>query len=235
MTSNVDTNKKNPRRVLARVARGGQSARDLVYNRGVTVEIFEPTVLVELPSVVTPISHIRGAALIASLQVLAEMGHRERILSPLTPKNRVIIEEATASSWISIEPALAYYGAVDQIGLTAEQSVRIGEQVAERTQSAFRATLLRGLRGLVTPARVLSRMDRFWTRSSRGGAPRVVQTGRAELRIEVHGAQFLDFSYNRSALMGYYKQAVAPSARQIAIREVTRPGVQAAAWVLNWT
>jgi hypothetical protein len=198
---------------------------------------FEPVVLVELPAVVMPISHIRGAALIASLHVLAEMGHRDRILSPLAAPDRAVIEEATASSWIGIASALAYYQAIDALGLTAEQSVRIGEQVAERTQSAFSATLLRGLRGVgvVTPATVLSRMDRFWSRSSRGGAPRVVQTGRAELRIEVHGAPFLEYGYNRAALMGYYKQAVAATARQLAIRETARPGPQAAAWVLNWT
>jgi hypothetical protein len=208
---------------------------DLVYNRGVVTVDFAPVVLVELPAVVIPISHIRGAALIASLQVLAEMGHRERILSPLGAEDRGIIEELTASSWIPIAPALAYYESVDQLGLTSEQSERIGEQVADRTQSAFRATLLRGLRGLVTPATVLSRMDRFWSRSSRGGAPRVLQTGRAEVRIEVHGAQFLEFAYNRAALMGYYKQAVAPTARQVSIRETTRPGPQAAAWILSWT
>jgi hypothetical protein len=201
----------------------------------VTAADFEPVVLVELPTIVTPITHIRGAALIASLQVLAEMGHRDRVMSPLRADDRAVIEELTALSWIPIAPALAYYKAVDDLGLTADQSLHVGVQVAERTQSAFLSTLLRGLRGVVTPATVLSRMDRFWSRSSRGGAPRVVQTGRAELRIEVHGAQFLEFSYNRAALMGYYKQAVAPSARQVTIREAARPGPNAAAWVLNWT
>lgn len=208
---------------------------ETVYDCGVTAVDFEPVVLVELPTVVTPITHIRGAALIASLHVLAEMGYRERVLSPLRPEDRAVIEELTASTWTEIAPALAYYKSVDDIGLTAEQSFGVGVQVAERTQSAFLSTLMRGLRGVVSPATILSRMDRFWSRSSRGGAPRVVQTGRAELRIEVHGAQFLELSYNRSALMGYYKQAVAPAARQVTIREVGRPGRDAAAWVMNWT
>jgi len=101
--------------------------------------------------------------------------------------------------------------------------------------AAVVTTIMRGLRGLVTPATILARMDRLWSRNTMGGAVKVVHTARREIRIEAHGTPYLDFRYNRIALMGYYQQALAPSASTLTMRELPKPGPAAAAWSVGWS
>lgn len=54
------------------------------------------------------------------------------------------------------------------------------------------------------------------------------------VRIEVHGADFLELRCNRIALMGYYQHALSPATKKLSIRELARPGPKAAAWIVNW-
>ena len=90
------------------------------------------------------------------------------------------------------------------------------------------------MQGAVTPATVLTRMDKLWARSFRGGAVRVVQLAPKDLQLEVHGAAFLDLRYTRIALMGYFEQTLVATARRVFVRELKQPTRGAAAWRLSW-
>lgn len=195
---------------------------------------FVPSVLVALPDVIAPVTHLRGTALVSSLHVLREMGLQDGVFAALRPELHEPVENVLAASWVEVALATEYYRAVDSLGLTEDQIVSIGKLAAERVQSAVVGTIMRGLRGIVTPATILARMDLLWSRNTKGGAVKVEHTARREIRVEAHGTPYLDFRYCRTALMGYYHQALAPSAKTLTIREMTQPGSAAAAWLVAW-
>jgi hypothetical protein len=139
-----------------------------------------------------------------------------------------------AATWIDLELALAYYGALESMNLGELRAVSIGRSAAQRMQSSFVKTLVRGMPGAVTPATVLTRVDKLWSRSFRGGAVRVVQKGPKDLDVEMHGAKFLDLRYSRHAMMGYLEQTLNMTTRKLVIRERERPGAGTAAWSISW-
>jgi hypothetical protein len=192
------------------------------------------TVLLELPQVVQPVSYLRGTTMAASLQVLEEQGLSASFWRVLPAAHRDALRELVAASWVEVAVGNAYYTALDSLALSTDQMILIGRQAAERVQSAFIATLIRGMRGAVTPATVMSRMDTLWARSFRGGAVRVVEEGPKDMRVEVHGAEFLGLRYTRVALTGYYEQTLASTAKRIYVRELAAPAQRAAAWLVSW-
>jgi hypothetical protein len=191
-------------------------------------------VLVELPHVIEPVTHLRGTTMAASLTTLEEQGILPAFWQKLAPRYHAAVRGVVAPSWIDLELALAYYGALDALSLPEHQAVNIGRSAAQRLQSTFLKTLVRGMPGTVTPATVLTRVDKLWTRNFRGGAVRVVQKGPKDLELEMHRAQFLDYRYSRLAMMGYLEQTLNATARKLVIRERDRPGAGTAAWSISW-
>ena len=191
-------------------------------------------VLIELPAVIPELTHLRGTTMAASLQVLEELGLSVSLWRVLPQAYHEPIRTLVASSWVEAELGLAYYGALDSLALSDEHILSIGRGAAIRLQSSFVHTLVRGMQGAVTPATVLTRMDKLWARSFRGGAVRVVQLAPKDLQLEVHGAAFLDLRYTRIALMGYFEQTLVATARRVFVRELKQPTRGAAAWRLSW-
>jgi hypothetical protein len=189
--------------------------------------------LVKLPQPVPPVTHLRGTTMAASLQVLRERGHFDAFWARLPATHQAPIRDLLAASWVEVELGLAYYRALDGLGLPHDEIVTIGKAAAKRVQSAFVSTLIRGM-GVVTPATVLSRMDKLWERSFRGGGVQVARVGPKDLRLEVHGAAFLDLRYTRTALMGYYEETLSPTARRVIVRELGLPTPAASAWLVSW-
>jgi hypothetical protein len=191
-------------------------------------------VLIELPTVVPELTHLRGTTMVASLQVLDELGLSVSLWRALPQEHHAALREVVASSWVDVQLGLAYYKALDTLGLSAEHILSIGRGAALRLQSNFVHTLVRGMQGAVTPCTVLGRMDKLWARSFRGGAVRVLQVAPKDLRLEVHGAAFLDVPYTRIALMGYFEQTLVATARRVFVKELNQPAPAAAAWRLSW-
>jgi hypothetical protein len=192
------------------------------------------SVLVELPAVVPPLTHLRGTTMAASLTVLEEQGIAPSFWHALAPEHHAAVRGLVAASWVELSLGLAYYHALDSLELSEDQIRAIGRAAALRLQSTFVNTLIRGMPGTVTPALVLSRMDKLWMRSFRGGAVRVVQTSPKDLELQIHGAEFLELRYTRIALMGYYEQTLVATTRRLFVTELPRPGTNAAAWQLSW-
>jgi hypothetical protein len=212
----------------------GAGPRDTIEAVGTQAEVVEArSVLVELPAVVPPLTHLRGTTMAASLTVLEEQGIAPSLWQVLAPEHHAALRGMLAASWVELELGLAYYGALDALGLAEAQIRAIGRAAALRMQSTFVNTLIRGM-GTVTPATVLSRMDKLWARSFRGGAVRVVQTSPKDIELEIHGAAFLELRYTRIALMGYYEQTLVATTRRLFMTELPRPAPGAGAWQLSW-
>jgi hypothetical protein len=189
---------------------------------------------VELPAVVPALTHLRGTTMAASLTVLEEQGLAPSFWQVLAPEHHAAVRSLVAASWVELELGLAYYRALEALELSEAQIRAVGRAAALRVQSTFVNTLIRGMQGTVTPATVLSRMDKLWARNFRGGAVRVVQTSPKDVQLEIHNAAFLELRYTRIALMGYYEQTLVATTRRVFMTELPRPAANAGAWQVSW-
>jgi hypothetical protein len=148
-------------------------------------------------------SAVRSTLLQSSLATLKTLGHFERYLKLVSPVHRETIVGTIAASWLPIEVGVAHYEACQNLQLSDEQLLVIGELVGDRMQGAFMETLTRAARSMgVTPWVLLKRFDVLWGRLFQGGSLQLTKVGPKDLLIEIAGASLPRFEYFRYGFCG---------------------------------
>lgn len=146
---------------------------------------------------------VRSTLIQSSLATLKTLGYFERYLQLVSPVHRETIIGTIAASWLPIEVGMAHYQACEELQLSDDQLLAIGELVGDRMQGAFMETLTRAARSIgVTPWLLLKRFDVLWGRLLQGGSLQLTKVGPKDLLIEISGASLPRFSYFRYGFCG---------------------------------
>lgn len=160
-------------------------------------------VVIALPERITPVHGVRSTLLQSSLNTLRKRGHFEAYLAYLDPSHRAALLETLAPEWLSLELALAHYAACDALALDAGELQQLGEDVGERIQGTFIATLVRRARTLgLSPWVPLGQFERLWGRLMQGGAVGIVKTGPKDCTVDVRMLGLARYPYFRAGFCG---------------------------------
>jgi hypothetical protein len=162
-----------------------------------------PEVIIPHAPVVLVATNVRSTLLQSSLATIKAIGRFERYVSLLDPLHRETILESLAPGWLPIQVACAHYHACDQLALSAEETMRVGELVGDRIQGTFLTTLTKVARGAgVTPWLLLKRFDRLWSRLFEGGSVQLTKTGPKDMALEIRSAILPRYEYFRVGFCG---------------------------------
>jgi hypothetical protein len=185
-----------------------------------------------------PATHVRSTLIQSSLATLRTFGHFDAYAKHLPAELREPIVDTIAPTWLPIELGAAHYRACDQLELSEEQLVEIGEHVGDRMQGAFMETLTRAGRAMgLTPWVLLKRFDVLWGRLFQGGSIELTKVGPKDLTIEIRLAAPLHSPYFRRAFCGVVRAGfkyVGGRATHVRIARWEEPQsrfVMRAAWV----
>jgi hypothetical protein len=182
-----------------------------VYPRVVAVGEVDPGEEVVVPTPVTMASRFRSSWLTTSVRAMKTRGLTERYLELLPPSFHDAVLHSEAGVWLPVDVATAHYTAMNALGLSEGEAVRIGAEVAERTQGIVIATMLRLARSVgVTPWAVLGQSTRVYDKSWVGGGMGVFRAGPREARVVVAGWPFAHVAYTQHGLRGILLAAITP-------------------------
>lgn len=155
---------------------------------------FEPKVVGDFvgPEGAT-VTHVRGSLLIAFMQLLTDVGERERFLTVLPTQYHELVEYTLAASWVSASDFIVFFAALDETFADDEQLRRLGERLGERISKSLFGALLASLRPAGTEEGMwlgMRHADRMWPRIYKGGGCTLTQVGPKDLLFEVHGIPF---------------------------------------------
>ena len=147
------------------------------------------------------VTHVRGALLASSLQVLKEIEVYDRYRELLAPALHEPVLHALAMSWVPIDVALAHYRACDALALSDAKLQTLAHSLSHRYSDSIFGTMLRTSRqaGIDGPWIALRAQGRFWDRMYLGGGVRAYRTGPKDAILEQRGIPLADISYFRSA------------------------------------
>jgi hypothetical protein len=150
-----------------------------------------------------PATAARSTLIASSLRSLRERNHYERYLGLLPREHHDAIVGTLAPTWIPMDHAIAHYRACDSLELSNDELVKIGNEVGERIQGTFMATLARRATSLgVTPWLPIGQFQRLWDRMFQGGGVAVYKLGPRNARLEVRGMPLAEIEYFRRAFAG---------------------------------
>jgi hypothetical protein len=156
---------------------------------------------------VDPVTHMRSTLVAASLMSLRSLGHLDAYLQHLPVTLHDTILQTVAGTWLPLEVGVAHYRAADALGLTVEQQLAVGREVADRVQKSVLGTLVRMAKGAgVTPWMGLEYAPKLWVRVLQGGGVALYRLGPKEARIEFHGApELAQIDYFRNGFRGMFQ------------------------------
>jgi hypothetical protein len=188
----------------------------------------DPEIVVEAPSVIAPVTTIRSTLIQSSLAALRSRGHFERYVTLVSPAHRAAILETLAPEWLPVEVGHAHYRACDALELSPTELREMGEEVGERIQGTFIATLIRSARTVgLTPWLTLSQFQRLRERLSPGGGVVVVKTGPKDATIEARQIPLFGHAYFRAAFGGVIGSAIKLGAgKGVSVRLTTVSGFE---------
>ena len=147
------------------------------------------------------VTHVRGALLASSLQVLKdiEVFEQYRKLHPAAMHEPVL--HALAMSWVPIDVAVAHYRACDALALSDAKMQTLAHSLSHRYSDSIFGTMLRTSRkaGIDGPWMALRAQGRFWDRMYLGGGVRADRTGPKDAILEQRGLPLADIPYFRNA------------------------------------
>jgi hypothetical protein len=192
--------------------------------------------IIAIPSFVTPLTHLRGALISNSLQVLREKALFEQYLALLPTEHHDEIVAVTPSVWVPVSLGEAHYAACDGLGLSPREQFDFGYGAAARIHGTVLATVAKLATGAgVTPWTGLGQVDKLYARSFRGGATGVKKLGPKEARVDVVGFQLARFVYIRHAFRGVCQAAVELFSKRAYVRELTEAlGPRSFALKFSW-
>jgi hypothetical protein len=158
----------------------------------------------------------------ASLVAIRQMGWEERYYEALPRDRHDDLRSLVAGSWSSIELATAHYTACDRMGLTPAEMIKIGEDVSQRTQKSFVATLARAsIEAGASPWILFGTARRVWDRIFDGCDIAVYKVGPKEAYVEVVNCPLLALPYFRAAFRAYFRAVVALLSKVVYTNEMT--------------
>jgi hypothetical protein len=188
----------------------------------------EPVRIVEHESEGGPrTTQVRGSLLASSLQTLREFGYFDKYLQHLPRTHHEAVLFAVANSWLSLEVAMAHYGACDAMGLQEAELARVGEAVSARIMGTFLGTLLRSGRSMgaaPSPWIPLRQYGRVCDRLLLGGRHSVLETGPKDAVIETSGVPMFRYRYFRTATVGIARGAAGMFAKTCFAKELGSGG-----------
>jgi hypothetical protein len=130
----------------------------------------------------------------------------------------------------------AHYTACDGMGLTPSEMTKIGEDVSQRTQKSFVATLARAsMEAGASPWLLFSSAHRVWERIFDGGDIAVYKVGPKEAYVEVANCSLLKVPYFRAAFRAYFRAIVALLSKVVYTSELTAYGTDSdAVFRFSW-
>ncbi len=169
-----------------------------------------------------PVSRVRSTLITASLVALRQMGFEERYYRALPQERHEELHSLVAGTWVSLELAAIHYTACDSLGLTATEMTQLGEDVSQRTQKSFVATLAKA-------SVLFSNAHRIWERVFEGGDIASYKLGPKEAYVEVAGCPLLALPYFRAAFRAYFRAVVALLSQVAYTHEVVAYGSESGA------
>ncbi|HBQ09760.1 MAG TPA: hypothetical protein DEF51_00740 [Myxococcales bacterium] len=183
---------------------------------------FSERTIVPLPAQTTRVSAVRGTLLGGSMNMLGERGLREAYYDLLPEEHHEAAMSLLAMSWIPLPFAEAHYRAMQALVSDPEVQRASGLFVGERVQKSYLSTVVAALRasGVVTPARLLTRMPTIWDRMFRGGSVGIDQIGPKDLRVRAAGLPLFSIPYFRQGWEGVWKSGLGLVTRKTYLRRV---------------
>jgi hypothetical protein len=182
------------------------------------------------------LARVRSTLITASLVAIRQMGWEERYYQALPPNKHDDLRSLVAGSWSSIELATAHYTACDKMGLTPAEMISIGEDVSQRTQKSFVATLARAsIEAGASPWILFGTARRVWDRIFDGCDIAVYKVGPKEAYVEVVNCPLLALPYFRAAFRAYFRTVVALLSKVVYTNEMTAYGTDSdAVFRFSW-
>jgi hypothetical protein len=152
-------------------------------------------------SEIVPVRHVRGTLLAASRDQLRAAGRFAAYERLLSPSVRAELDAVMGGTWFPIELAHEHYAAVDRLGISEAETIRLTEDVSRKLSGAFMQTMASMLRtGGLTPWDVVPFYDKVWSRLFIGGAFGVAKVGPKDARVIVVGHPLIKYRYQRIGL-----------------------------------
>ncbi|MEO0322599.1 MAG: hypothetical protein AAF447_06560 [Myxococcota bacterium] len=184
----------------------------------------------------TPLTHLRGTAVVNSLRVMRELGLGDRYWPAVGVANEEELRSVVAQSWVPVELALIHYRAIDELVPDPEEQWAIGVRSAERLQAIYLRTLANLMRatGALTVERVLERMRSPFDRMMKGGTIAAVRTGVKDAEVLLSDMPVLDIPYFRNGLGGWIVSGLKLGAPSVRGRVLRASGRGAATYAVSW-
>lgn len=169
---------------------------------------FAEEVIVPFPNGATRLtvpaaSAFRSTWLSSSLRALRERRLLDRYLANLPPQYHESVLTTVAGVWLPTEVATAHYRACQELGLSEEDQLAIGEEVGKHAQGTVLGTAVRLARDVgVTPWVIIERFPQVWARVWVGGGVAVYKLGPKDARLEIAGWPCASIPYLRTAMRG---------------------------------
>jgi len=156
------------------------------------------------PGSVPLVTRVRSTLITSSVQALRRRGHEAAYFARLSPDHAKEVSGLIAGVWLPLGLAMAHYGAIDALPLTATERLEMGNEVSTQVQASVLATFARAATNVgVTPWTGLSQFQRLYDRLMDGGACAVTRVGPKEARVEVVQNALVGISYFRTAFRGF--------------------------------
>jgi hypothetical protein len=194
-------------------------------------------VFVELPAPVgriEPVRSIRSTLISSSLMAVKKRDLTDAYFRLLPEEHHEAIQGLVAGVWVEMPLARAHYAAIDALGLSSDEQVSMGRDVADRIQRSVLATLARMATGAgVTPWTGLAIMPKLWDRLFIGGACGITKIAQKDARVEVVKLSLCEMSYFRHAFAGVLSAGSELFCRNAFVTQLPRRG-EVWSFKLSW-
>jgi hypothetical protein len=144
------------------------------------------------------VSHVRGTLLAAGRDQLRAVGRFAEYERLLPSKARAELDGVLMGSWFPVALAHEHFAAIDGIGLSDADMMKITDQVSRTLNGPVIKTLSSTLRTTgVTPWDIVPFYDQVWRRLFVGGAVGVSKVGPKDGRVIVAGNPLVKYRYHR--------------------------------------
>lgn len=180
------------------------------------------------------VSAARGTLIVGALQALREHGHLDALLAELSPPVRSAVTDASAMSWVPIEPMTELCFGADRLRLTDSQLMQLGGVAAGSLASTVLSVVLRTIGA--TPWTLVSNLDRLWDRFYQGGAVSVVRLGPTDALVAMHGLPHGATRYCRTTTQAFFQGLLSHVAKRVqaAPARSTAPSPTSFAFAMSW-
>lgn len=152
----------------------------------------------------TPLAtKFRSTWLASSIRALRERKLIDRYLAALPRDHHESMVGSVAGVWLPISVAMQHYAACDSLGLTVDEQVAIGRNVAIFAHRTSYSHALRVAKSEdVSPWMVFNLQQRLWSQVWRGGDVATFKLGAKEARVEIIAWPCSAITYVRKAMQG---------------------------------